>query len=77
MENNYTDFSLIKFLYQDSDITEHLETEHAIAEDRKISSRFNSFKRSISLLDSLSFSPSALSLQRIKLYSQIENVQLN
>lgn len=77
MEKHYTDYTLIKYLYQDVGICEQLETEYAIKNDAKVKKRFNAFKFMTSILSDVTFSPSALNIQKLNLYSQIQNVQAN
>lgn len=77
MVNNYTDFSFIKYLYQDSDICEKLEVEHVLENDAEAKDRFSAFRYLTTLLSDLDYSPSSLNIQKIMQYSQIEDVQAN
>jgi len=77
MVNNYTDFSFLKYLYQETDICEKLEVEHLLEENKEARSRFNAFEYLSSLLTKAELSPSALNVQKLKLYAQIDEVQAN
>ena len=77
MVNNYTDFSFIKYLYQDTDICEKLEVEHVLELDSVAKDRFNAFKYLTNLLSGINFSPNSLNIQKLKQYSQIDDVQAN
>jgi hypothetical protein len=77
MVNNYTDFSLIKYLYQDTDICEKLEVEHLLEFDSDAKDRYNAFKYLTNLLSGVNFSPNSLNIQKLIQYSQIEDVQAN
>jgi len=64
-------------MYSDLDLLERFEVEHALEEDQQTQSKLAAFGRVISELAELSLVPSALSLQKIKMYSRIKDVQLN
>ena len=77
MEQYYTDYSLIKFIYSDLDLFEHLEVENAIKEDQVVQSKITAFRNALDELSDVSFVPSTLSLQKIKMYSSVKDIQLN
>lgn len=77
MVHNYTDFSFIKYLYRDTDICEKLEVEHLLESDARANDRFIAFRYLTTLLSSFDYSPNSLSIQKLKQYSQIEDVQVN
>ena len=77
MVHNYTDFSFIKYLYQDSDICEKLEVEHLLENDTEAKDRFSAFRYLTTLLSGIDYSPNSINIQKIMQYSQIEDVQAN
>ena len=77
MVNNYTDLTLIKYIYQDTDICESLETEYLLEKNASARSRFDAFKYLSSLLSGLEYTPNSLNIQKLKLYSQLDEVQAN
>jgi len=77
MEHNYTQNALIKFLYNDADICEMIETEYQMNSIDQVKKQYVEMKKTVDLLSKINLAPSALTLQKIKLYSQVENVQYN
>ena len=71
MDKSYTELSLLRYYYHETDLFETLEIEHAMDED--IDLRFE-FKMMKSLLDELPsttiMSPSSQSIDRILAYSK-------
>ena len=69
MIKTFTDNELVRYLYEESSASENVEIRNALLCDSSLEEMFSSFKFSSSILDTLSFSPSKLSLNNIFEYS--------
>jgi len=70
----YTDLQLLSFIYQESDLFETLEIEHALEENPILRDQYEDLVDELSYLDeitSATLSPSNAVVSRIKLYSQL------
>jgi len=70
MEQTYTDFKLIRFLYKDTDIPEYFETQNMIEEDKDIRSKFKELLASVALLPKVRIFPSHDVTSNILRYSK-------
>lgn len=77
MEQSYTQNTLIKYLYNDADICERVETECLINTVDSLRISFAKFKDTSNKLSEIDLAPRALTLAKLKAYSQIEHVQYN
>jgi len=58
MEQTYTQTQIIRFIYKDAPVTEYLEIENAIKEDKYLFSEYKSLLKAYKLLPKVSFYPS-------------------
>ena len=77
MEQSYIQNSLIKFLYKDADICEMIETEYQVNSNDQVNKQYVQIKDTVDFLTEINLAPAALTLQKIKMYSQVQNVQYN
>jgi hypothetical protein len=68
MKTNYS-FKILKYLYKELSLTDHLETEYAIQENEEWKREYNSLTRAINLLPKVSFYPKRAVLSNIISYS--------
>ena len=68
MEQNYT-FKILKYIYKELKVTDHLETEHAISENEKWNSEFNKLKQGFQALPKVTFYPKRSVVKNIMNYS--------
>ncbi len=59
MEQIYTDFSMIRYIYGESDIPERFEMEYALENDPKLFKSFSAWFRAYKSLPKVLFRPSA------------------
>lgn len=69
MTHNYTSNTILKFIYRELPLTEHLEAEYAVATDPEWNKAFHSMKQSISALPKVHFFPSDRVTRSILAYS--------
>ncbi len=69
MEQHYTDFSLLKYLYRETSLTTTLEIEDAIENDDNVRDRFQELKSSFKQLPKVLFYPTDNTMSKIMDYS--------
>ncbi len=69
MEQTYTDYSLIKFIYGECSIPERFEMEYAIENDSKIRKAFRRLLTAYKSFPKVLFKPSDRSIANILLFS--------
>jgi len=69
MEQTYTDYSLIKFIYGECSIPERFEVEHAIENDSKIRKAFRKLLDAYKEFPKVLFKPSDRSIANILMFS--------
>lgn len=69
MEQHYTDFSLLKYLYRETSLTTTLEIEDAIENDNEVRDRFQKLKKSFKQLPKVLFYPADNTISSIMDYS--------
>ncbi len=69
MEQPYTDFTMIRLIYGETDIVERLEIEDAIENNRNLRSTFQKLYYSYKSLPKVLFSPSKLVIESILSFS--------
>jgi hypothetical protein len=70
MEQNYTENTLIRFIYNETCFLENLEVEHAIVEEPIIAKTYNRLYKAYKMLPKVTFRPAQNSIENILLYSQ-------
>lgn len=65
MEQNFTQFDLIKYIYKETSLTETLEIEFALEEDLNLAEQFKSLMQGHLQLPKVTFAPSKTALQNI------------
>lgn len=69
MAKHYTSNFLLKYLYNETSLTQTLEIENAISEDESIQSQFKELKRGYKMLPKVKFYPTDAVMGRILNYS--------
>ena len=69
MEQPYTDFTMIRLIYGETDIVERLEIEDAIENNRNLRSTFQKLYYSYKSLPKVLFRPSKLVIESILSFS--------
>lgn len=68
MKNNYT-FQILKYIYKELSLTDYLETEYAINQDKKWKMEYNKIKKAFDALPKVTFFPKKNVLREIMEYS--------
>ncbi|MEE9374414.1 MAG: hypothetical protein V3V00_15265 [Saprospiraceae bacterium] len=68
MEQNYT-FKILKYIYKELSITDHLETEYAISEDEEWKGEYNRLVKGYLALPRVTFYPKRHVVKNILTYS--------
>jgi len=69
MEQTYTDYSLIKFIYGECSIPEQFEIEYAIENDSKIRKAFRKLMTAYREFPKVLFKPSDRSIANVLMFS--------
>jgi len=69
MEQTYTDYSLIKFIYGECSIPERFEVEYAIENDSKIRNAFRKLMEAYKEFPKVLFRPSDRTISRVLMFS--------
>ncbi len=69
MEQTYTDFTLIRFIYKETDLAERFEVEDAIENDKSIRTAFMRLYKAYKSLPKVLFKPSQKSIENVVLFS--------
>ncbi len=70
MEQIYTDFSMIRYMYGESDIPERFEMEYALENDPKFLKSFSRWLRAYRSLPKVLFRPSAKVCDNVLYFSR-------
>ena len=65
MDEIYTENALIRYLYNEADLFEKLEVEHALETDKNVQNIFKKFNEILDLLPKVSFVPSQKTVNQI------------
>ena len=68
MKLNYS-FKILKYIYKELSLTDHLETEFAISDNGEWKAEHDQFVKAINLLPKISFYPKRVILNNIISYS--------
>lgn len=68
MKKDYT-FKILKYLYKELSLTDHLETEYAIHENEEWKGEYDQLSGAIGMLPKISFYPKRAILKNIMNYS--------
>ncbi len=69
MKHNYPSIQIIKYIYNELDAPEHLETEYAIEHNPTWSESYHKLKSAYSALPKVSFFPKSGVINQILVYS--------
>mgnify|MGYP000034909973 CR=1 FL=1 len=70
MEQNYTENTLIRYIYKETNFLENLEVEHALVEEPIIAKAYSRLYNAYKLLPKVTFMPAQNSVDNIVTYSQ-------
>lgn len=68
MKQNYS-FKILKYIYKELSITDHLETEYAISDDKEWEGEYNKLMKGFKALPRVSFYPKRSVVNNIMSYS--------
>lgn len=68
----YNQNNLLKFIYNECDLFEKLETEYALSQNPTLRKEYNALRKTVHSLSKLKMSPSRNSLNNVLLYSKIK-----
>jgi len=71
MQQTFTQFNLLKYLYSETDIIESFMLEQQMSYDIELKESYQTLKNSKDLLGSVSLSPSQASIDFIMAYSEL------
>ena len=69
MDKIYTDFTLIRFIYKETDLAERFEVEDAIENDKTIRTAFIRLYKTYKSLPKVLFRPSRKSIENVLIFS--------
>lgn len=70
MEQDYTLNSLVKYIYHDTTLTQTLEIENALSEDRSLNEEYRKLKLGYLMLPKAQFHPDKNTINTILNYSE-------
>lgn len=70
MKHNYISNQVLKFIYEELPLFEHLETDYAIKTEADYKEAYHRLKSSIALLPSIHFYPSRSAVKKVLAYSK-------
>ena len=70
MKQSYTENDLLKYLYNETSVSDTLAIEEALAEDRNLLAAYKGIQEAHNQLPKVQFSPSLSSIDKILSYSK-------
>lgn len=71
MKQTYTEEDLIRFIYQEVDVFEYFEMDHAISNDIQLKEEFQELKEAKEMLPKQSHTPSDNAINNLLAYSKL------